>query len=71
MFKRVAKDRPRWYQFRLGVSNLLIRLARRVYPKNPEVLAFWLIRLRCIPISFTIKMGALEYIKFARSEQVL
>ena len=42
MFKTVAIDRPMWYHLRWGVSNMLIRLARRVYPKNPEVRAFWM-----------------------------
>ena len=41
MFNIVIKKKPRWYQFRWKVSNLLVRLARKIHPKNPEITAFY------------------------------
>ncbi len=38
----VVKEQPLWYQFRWKVSNLLVRLAKKIYPENPEVQAFYL-----------------------------
>lgn len=35
-----AKAKPKWHQFRWRVSNALINIARKVYPKNPELTAF-------------------------------
>jgi len=35
-----ATQKPKWYQLRWKLSNLLMRMANRVYPENPEVFAF-------------------------------
>jgi hypothetical protein len=35
-------NKPKWYNLRWKVSNALVRMANRVYPKNPEVTAFWM-----------------------------
>lgn len=40
MYEFKAKERPRWYQFRLKLSNAFVWLARKVHPRNPEVYAF-------------------------------
>lgn len=40
-----ANEKPRWYQFRWKLSNLIMRIARKIYPDNPEVKAFY---LQCI-----------------------
>lgn len=42
MFTVTAKARPKWYQLRWKLSNLFVRIARRIYPENPEVTAFYL-----------------------------
>jgi hypothetical protein len=42
MFTVVAKEKPRWYQFRWKLSNFFVRIARRIYPENPEVTAFYM-----------------------------
>ncbi len=42
MFSVNAKSKPRWYHLRWRLSNLIVCLARWVYPENPEVTAFYL-----------------------------
>lgn len=37
-----AKDQPIWFQFRWQISNLFVWIARWIYPKNPDVEAFYL-----------------------------
>ncbi len=37
-----ATEKPKYYQLRWKISNLFMRLARRVYPESPEVKAFYL-----------------------------
>ena len=39
--KTVPCKHPKWYNFRWKLSNILIDLARKIYPNNPEVEAFW------------------------------
>jgi len=36
-----ATKKPKWFQFRWRVSNLLVKIAKRIYPENPEVMAFY------------------------------
>ena len=38
----VAKDKPKWYQIRWKLSNLFVNIGRKIYPRNPEVDAFWM-----------------------------
>ena len=35
------KDKPKWYEFRKKFSNYLVSIARKIYPDNPEVNAFY------------------------------
>lgn len=37
-----AKEQPKWYQLRWKLSFYLVKLARKVYPDNPDVKAFYL-----------------------------
>ena len=41
MFTVTAKEKPRWYQLRWKLSNFFVRVARGIYPQNPEVIAFY------------------------------
>lgn len=41
MFKLSAKAKPKWHQFRWRISSWLVRLAQKIYPKNPDVTAFY------------------------------
>lgn len=41
MIKVTAKDRPKWYQLRWKLSNLFVEIGRKIYPENPEVMAFY------------------------------
>ena len=34
--------KPKWYNFRHRLSNILLSMAKKVYPENPDVLAFYL-----------------------------
>lgn len=34
------KKKPKWYQFRWKISSLLVELARKIKPDNPDVMAF-------------------------------
>jgi len=36
----IVKEKPKWYQARWKLSNLLVFIARKIYPENPEVMAF-------------------------------
>ena len=36
-----AKAQPKWFELRWRISNLLVQVARRIYPKSPEIEAFW------------------------------
>ena len=38
----VPTDKPRWYDLRWRLSILFVRVAYKIYPKNPEVTAFWM-----------------------------
>ena len=40
MFSITATEKPKWHDLRWKLSNALVWLARRVYPRNPEVNAF-------------------------------
>lgn len=40
--KTVCKEKPGRYQLRWKFSNKLVWLARKIYPENPEVKAFWM-----------------------------
>ena len=40
MFTIHAKEKPKWYNLRWKLSSLIVKLARFVYPENPEVKAF-------------------------------
>jgi len=42
MFSITATEKPRWYNFRWKLSNVLVKSARLVYPENPEVNAFFM-----------------------------
>ena len=42
MFSVKATKRPKWYNFRWQLANVLVKLARKIHPKNPEVEAFML-----------------------------
>lgn len=33
--------RPKWYQLRFRLANAFVRLARKIHPENPEVMAFY------------------------------
>lgn len=35
-----TKIKPKWYQLRWQLSNLILKIARLVYPPNPDVWAF-------------------------------
>lgn len=37
-----SKQKPLWYQLRWKLSNLLVWVARKVYPQNPETTAFYM-----------------------------
>ena len=41
MITVTAKAKPKWYELRWKLSNLFVRIARRIYPENPEVTAFY------------------------------
>ena len=34
--------KPKWYNFRHRLSNILLSMAKKVYPENPDVWAFYL-----------------------------
>lgn len=36
-----STEKPKWFQLRWKLSNALVSLARKVYPENPEVTAFY------------------------------
>lgn len=38
----VSTEKPRWYQFRYRLSRFLVIVAKKIYPKNPDVIAFHL-----------------------------
>lgn len=40
MFRLSSKTRPRWYHVRWALSSLLVRLAQKIHPPNPDVYAF-------------------------------
>jgi hypothetical protein len=40
MFEVKANEKPKWHQIRWKLSNLLIYIARKIKPDNPEVKAF-------------------------------
>ena len=42
MINVTAKDKPKWYQLRWKLSNLFVEIGRRIYPENPEVMAFYM-----------------------------
>lgn len=42
MIKVTAKDKPKWYQLRWKLSNLFVEIGRKIYPENPEVMAFYM-----------------------------
>jgi len=37
-----ALDKPKYYQLRWKLSNLFISIASKIYPRNPELKAFYL-----------------------------
>jgi len=37
-----ATKKPKWYNIRWKLSNLFISLARIIYPRSPEVRAFYM-----------------------------
>jgi hypothetical protein len=37
-----AKEKPRWHQVRWRLSNIFVRIAKKIYPENPEVMAFFI-----------------------------
>ena len=36
-----ATVKPKWYQFRHRLSSFLVRIARKIHPENPDVMAFY------------------------------
>ena len=40
MYSITATEKPKWYNFRWNLSNSVVRLARWIYPENPEAKAF-------------------------------
>lgn len=42
MFRLISKEQPKWYNLRWKLSNFLVRVARKIYPENPEVTAFYI-----------------------------
>jgi hypothetical protein len=42
VFSITAKNKPKWHNLRWKISNALVKLARKIYPRNPEVDAFML-----------------------------
>lgn len=40
MFEIAAKEKPKWFQLRWKLANNLVKLARAIHPRNPEVYAF-------------------------------
>ena len=43
MFEVTAKHpKPRWYQLRMKLSFWLVSIAKKVYPENPKVKAFFM-----------------------------
>ncbi len=42
MFNIKSKERPKWYNFRWRLSNLFVKIATKIYPENPEVIAFFM-----------------------------
>lgn len=39
---KAKTEKPRWYQFRLNLSNRLVWLAKKIYPENPKVYEFFM-----------------------------
>lgn len=37
-----STDKPKWYEFRFILSRRIVQLARWIYPKNPDVDAFYM-----------------------------
>jgi hypothetical protein len=54
-------------RFRRWLANILVRLARRIYPESDEILSFWADRM--VELAMTgqsiIKVSAVEPEKFA------
>lgn len=42
MFDIKAKEQPKWYNFRWRLSSMFVKIAKKIYPKNPEVTTFWM-----------------------------
>lgn len=40
-FDITANEKPKWYNFRWKISNMLVNVARKIYPENPDVMAFF------------------------------
>lgn len=40
MYSITATAKPKWHNIRWKLSNAVVRLARWIYPENPEVKAF-------------------------------
>ena len=38
----IPNDRAKWFQFRRKLSSFFVTIARKIYPKNPDVDAFFL-----------------------------
>lgn len=36
------KTKPKWYELRKRLSNGFVWVARKIYPENPEVFAFFM-----------------------------
>ena len=42
MISIIAIKKPKWFQIRWKLSNVVAHLARSIYPENPEVKAFYI-----------------------------
>lgn len=36
----VATERPKWFEFRRWIARILVKLAQKIYPDSPDILAF-------------------------------
>ena len=42
MYSITAIEKPKWHNIRWKLSNFAVRVARWIYPENPEVKAFFM-----------------------------
>ena len=45
------KNYPKWFQIRWHISNFTVWIARKIYPENPAVTAFYVQQMHDIMIT--------------------